>query len=145
MRYELFLRSERPLSEASLAAVARVAAEDGLAVEPYRDEVGVRGVDLGAEMHNALAARALPRRAVELAEAHHLTLFDPQLGRIITEADLPLVRERMTGTQAFVEAALVPDAVTPARGMGPAATLALAGAAVVVMVTLLGRLAGCLS
>ena len=102
MRYELFLRSAAPLTEAVVEQI-RTANED-LSVDPYQDEAGMlMGVDLGVELEDPAGPRLLLKAAFPLALDHGLRMFDPQLGRPITDADHEMVTEQMERTMAFMQ------------------------------------------
>lgn len=107
MRYELFLRSPAALDGAVMpAAAAAVAAKTFLELEPYADGELVLGLDLSADADDPRAAGALCEVAFGLAAAHELSVFDPQLGRVISAGDEPEVRRQVEQLSAFAGAAL---------------------------------------
>lgn len=112
MRYELFLRSSSPLSEETLAEVRRRAGEDDLSMDPYRnaDNGELLGVDLGTDPDAPRASR-LCALAFALAREHQLTVFDPQLGRSVTEGDGELIAQHLAQSAAFTLAVPVAPAV----------------------------------
>lgn len=61
------------------------------------------GVDLGGDLEDPAAPRLLLKAAFPLAEDHGLRMFDPQLGRPITDADREMVTEQMERTVAFMQ------------------------------------------
>lgn len=124
MRYELFLRSSAPLTEETLAEIRRRVTEAGrepLVLEVFRagqdraEQAGITGVDLGAQVADLPDPSLLWRTAFDLATAHGLTVFDPQLSRTVTAGDAELIAERVAQTIAYAQAAPV---TTPAPGVG---------------------------
>ncbi len=102
MRYELFLRSASPLSEQLLDEMRGVCQE--MTLEPFLQGEESVGVDLGVDVEDPAAARLLLKAAFSLAEQHGLSIFDPQLGRQVTEADRELITTQVGRTTAFMQA-----------------------------------------
>jgi hypothetical protein len=148
MRYELFLRRpSEPLGQKELDVVCAAAAqEDGeIHVDPYRDEEGaLLGVDLGIDLDQPGGAASLCRVAFDLAGAHRLSLYDPQLGRAVVEGDEDLVQQRFDQGAAFDVAAPITTASSPAGGgLSPSVKLWLAVIGMIVLVLVLGRWLSC--
>lgn len=141
MRYELFLRSRRPLQEQDLEQMAADLArqEQGLALEAYREDGAILGLDLGADPELPGAAASLCRAAFALERQHELSVFDPQLGRLVTEADEELIGRRVADLTAFGQGALSPTAPTGSSSL----KLWLVVAGAVVLMLLLGKVLRC--
>lgn len=139
MRYELFLRSRSPLQEEVLKQVAAELSQPGLVLEPYREEGALLGFDLGADPQQPGAAAALCGAAFALEQQHDLSVFDPQLGRPVTEADGELIARRLAELTAFDQGALT--AATPTGS--PTLRLWLVVAGALVLVLLLGKALRC--
>jgi hypothetical protein len=136
-RYELFLRASSPLSEETLHELEAAcrAASPPLALEPYRAEGELRGVDLGVDPTEPGSARRLCELAFELARTRALTVFDPQLGRVLSsESESAAVEEQAARGGAFEEGAALSTATSSAS-----TRLWLIVAAVLVGVILLMR------
>jgi hypothetical protein len=114
-RYELFLRSSAPLDEPALQAIAAAAAQSptSLVLERYVADGQTRGVDLGAPLDQPRAAEALCKIAFALAAAHQLAVFDPQLGRPVTDGDREQIAQHFERTSAFDGAALLSVGPSP--------------------------------
>jgi hypothetical protein len=141
MRYELFLRSRTPLQQEALEQVAAELEQQGpgLVLEPYREEETLLGFDVGADPQQPGAAAALCGAAFSLEQRHDLSVFDPQLGRPVTEADSDLIARQVAELTAFGQGALT--AAAPSGS--PALRLWLVVAGVLVLVLLLGRALRC--
>lgn len=144
MRYELFLRRdtelEQPEELLAEASAAELRAE--LYVHPHSGEA--RGLDLGVDLEAPAGTARLCKAAFELAAAHGLQVFDPQLGRTVCAADQPAIEERFEQSSAFAVAAPVtPGADSPGL-LSPSAKLWLLVIGVVVLLFLLLRGASCL-
>ena len=145
MRYELFLRRlSEALDQEELDAVCEAAAQEGgeVHVDPYRDEDGaLLGVDLGIDVDQPAGAAQLCRVAFEVAGAHRLSLFDPQLGRAVAEGDEELVQQRFDQGAAFEVAAPIATASSPSPGgLSPGVKLWLAVIGLIALALLVGRL-----
>jgi hypothetical protein len=138
-RYELFLRASAPLPEETLAELeaACQAASPPVALDPYRAEDGaLRGVDLRIDPTGPGAAKRLCALAFEVARDRALTVFDPQLARVVGESESAAIEEHAARGGAFAEGA----ALSPVAGSSSAnARLWLIVALVVVAVLLLMR------
>jgi len=137
-RYELFLRASAPLPEEILAELEPVcrAAEPPVALDPYRAEDGLRGIDLRVDPTEPGAAKGLCALAFEIARERTLTVFDPQLARVVGENESAAIEEHAARGGAFAEGA----ALSPVTGSSSANTrLWLIVALVVVAVLLLMR------
>jgi len=153
MRYEFFLRRPaEPLTDEELAAaVAALEGEEGgeLSLEPYRDEDGaLLGLDLGVGVEELAGAARLCRAAFALAAAHRLTVFDPQLGRSVTEGDEELIQHGFDRGAAFAMAAPISGATGGGGGAGggglsSSAKLWLAVIGVIALLLVVGRLLRC--
>ena len=139
-RYELFLRAGAALTEKTLHELDAEcrAASPPIALDPYRDEGGaLRGVDLGVDPAEPGAVKRLCELAFELAQSRTLTVFDPQLGRIVSSpSESAAIEEQAARGGAFAEGA----SLSGAAGGSPASTrLWLIVAAVLIGVILLMR------
>jgi hypothetical protein len=125
IRYELFLRSAAPLASEIVAAMAEaVARADGsLRLDPFVAQAGTLGVDIAAPLDSPQAARALCAVCFQLAATHALSLFDPQLSRVVTEGERDLILEQFERTSAFDSGALPSATATPARRLSSGARL----------------------
>jgi hypothetical protein len=108
-RYELFLRSTAPLDEPSLQAIAEAVAHapTPLVLERVVADGRTCGVDLGAALDQPRAGDALCKVAFALASEHRLSVFDPQLGRLVTDGDREQIAAHVERTSAFDSAALL--------------------------------------
>ncbi len=132
MRYELFLRSAAPVAD-EVEAQVRADCPD-LEVSSFEAEGQVMGVDLGADVEDPAAARLLVKAAFSSATRHGFQVYDPQLGRPVTEADRELITTQVERTAAFMQsmpvstAGMAPD---ESEGMSPTTRLwVIIGAAV---------------
>ncbi len=123
MRYELFLRASAPLSEAQLAELEAAcrAAEPPVALEPYRAEGGALvGADLGVEPSEPGAVKRLCELAFRFARERALTVFDPQLGRVVaSEGESAEIEAQAARGGAFAEGAALSSELA---GRAPAST-----------------------
>ena len=93
MRYELFLRRDAAtssLNDDDLVIIQAQISASGLSFESFVDETGAhRGVDLGVDLDEpTIQARKLGEIAFDVAQTLKLSVFDPQLGRILSPSDL---------------------------------------------------------
>ena len=148
MRYEIFLRAAAPLSEKLITEIQGDNMD--LGVDPYHDEAGMlMGVDLGADLEDPAAPRLLLKAAVALSEGHGLRMYDPQLGRPITEADREVITEQMERTVAFMQSMPVSTAGqsivgTEGQGLSPVTRLWVMIAALMGVALLLSRGLSCM-
>jgi hypothetical protein len=109
LRYELFLRGSASLSEEVLSSIGAGVEQLGsgtVILEPFRTEDGrLDGVDIGISPEEADSAQILCDVAFRLAAEHGFTVFDPQLGRTVTEGDDDLIRQGFAQSSAFAMAA----------------------------------------
>ncbi len=112
MRYELFLRSTEPLTEAQLDAVAKKleGTSGAVDVEAYTEGGQPLGVDLVVDVEDPRATTALCESAFSLAEELQLTVYDPQLSRPVTAGEEEEIRQQLEQVSTFSEAALVAPA-----------------------------------
>ena len=138
------MRSVSPLDDAALVAM-RGAITTGIALDPFRREQALVGVDLSIALDQPVGARALVENALQLASEHGLTLFDPQLGRSVGEGDLSEIEERFTQTATFNETGFLGTSNDPRyRATRQAnARMWLWVGGLIVVVLLLGRLLRC--
>ena len=120
MRYELFLRRPHALSDDELKqADAQVEARStDLACEPFVGDQSTQqwGIDIGVDAELPNAATLLFKAALELAASQSLSIYDPQLGRIISEADADEVAQKLSQFASFSEAALLEANAAPQLG-----------------------------
>jgi hypothetical protein len=102
-------------------AVAR--GSSSLRVEPYVADSGTMGIDVAAPLGAPPAARALCEVCFQLAAAHSLSVFDPQLARVVTEGERELILEHFERTSAFDGGALPPATSAPARRLSASGKL----------------------
>ena len=100
--------------------------------EPYAADGGTLGVDLGVDVDDPRGPTALCEVAFSLAEELRLSVFDPQLGRVVTAGEKAEIRRQLEQTSSFSQAALVTPSAAPTSAL-PATVwvwLVLIGAAV---------------
>jgi hypothetical protein len=139
MRYEVFLRADRPLDPTQQAKIVELHAEQGGGTDCalYREAQQVLGADLSVAVESAQAAERLCALAFTLTQRLGLAAFDPQLGRPIGEGERELVAARIEQMRAFAQA--VP--LSPPSAVGtPRARLWLALVFSIVALLLIGRL-----
>ena len=141
MRYELFLRREAGVDD-ELVAAARDKAGELVRVERFEGEAP-SGLDLGVEVDARGASEALCEAAFALAEAHGLTVFDPQLGRTVSRDDGEAIGEQIARTNAFAAAGLASLDASPRVGSRAAAKGWLILAATIVGLIVVVRLLRC--
>ena len=143
MRYELFLRREAGVDD-ELVAAARDKAGELVRVERFEGEgEAPSGLDLGVEVDARGASEALCEAAFALAEAHGLTVFDPQLGRTVSRDDGEAIGEQIARTNAFAAAGLASLDASPRVGSRAAAKGWLILAATIVGLIVVVRLLRC--
>lgn len=145
MRYELFLRrvsDADDLDDRVLVALAELAEEQQLTLEPYRDEAGrLRGVDLGVPLDAPTArCRALGELALEQAEQLELTVFDPQQAKTLGEANLDELEARFEASASVVRMGFSPQSAAPRSS---SSKLWLALGALVLFLLVAGRVLSC--
>jgi hypothetical protein len=146
--YELFLRSSKPLSadelQALLAAVDE--AEGSFSIDQYRPEGDpdrLLGIDLGVTHDAYQGAERLCDLAFQLAADHHLTVFDPQLGRVVTAADAPTITDRYAQGSAFLMAVPLSSTAEESSGLTASGKLWLAIAGLALGLLVLVRIVHC--
>ncbi len=144
-RYELFLRAPGALAAEALAAIEEEVARAGpaLSAEPYLEGGEARGVDLAAELEQPEAAAALCGAAFRLAAAHDLAVFDPQLGRAVSEGEVALIEAQAARTSAYAELAPLSPAAS-GRALSSSARLWVIVIGALVVLFALARALSCL-
>jgi len=123
-------------------AVAR--ASSSLRTEPYVADGGTMGIDVAAPLDTPQAARALCAVCFQLAAAHSLSVFDPQLARVVTEGERELILEHFERTSAFDGGALPPaTTTTPSRRLSASTRLWLVVGVGAVVIFVLMRALSC--
>jgi hypothetical protein len=144
--YELFVRAPAGATIAAAELAAALARHPGVGAEPFVAPGGDPAQPRGADLRlGAGGPAALADAAFALAARLGLTVYDPQLGAVVTEADRARLEDAAAGLLAFEVDTLgltpsgpLPAAPPPAR---PRLHLWLLVGAVVLAVLLLGR--GC--
>lgn len=99
MRYELFLRRDEGLTAEEAAEATELAQAAKLHAELYEREGGPFGLDLGMGLDDpAHPAEKLCSVAFELAASYGLSVFDPQLGRVVAASEQEAIRERFAAS-----------------------------------------------
>ena len=122
-------------------AVAR--ASSSLRTEPYVADGGTMGIDVAAPLDTPQAARALCAVCFHLAAAHSLSVFDPQLARVVTEGERELILEHFERTSAFDGGALPPATTTASRRLSASTRLWLVVGVGAVVIFVLMRALSC--
>jgi hypothetical protein len=103
--------------------MARVQTARELTLDIFAEAEQARGVDLGVEQDQVQGAQLLCTMAFELSAAFDLEVYDPQLGRLVSVGDTPLILSQFEQGQAFAQGALLSYAPLPAVRITPMARL----------------------
>jgi hypothetical protein len=147
IRYELFLRGDGPLPEGR-ANPLRVFEEDGeqegLLFEACRDAEGrLLGIDIAVAPDETAAAKRLCECAFELAEAHVLNVYDPQLGCLVERGDQALIEQRLLQTARYTKSLELGMTTAQLRSRRPNLLVWYVVAGLILLVVAIGRIFRC--
>jgi len=145
VRYELFLRRDdaSSLNDDDLVIIQAQISATVLSFEPFVDKAGARlGVDLGIDLDEpAIQARKPGAIAFHVAQAMKLSVFDPQLGRVLSPRDLEALEACFAASSTIGRVGLSHAIASPKR---PATTrLWLIAAGVLLLLLVASRLLSC--
>ncbi len=146
MRYELFLRrdaSASSLNDDDFVIIQARTSGTVLSFESFVDEAGARrGVDLGVDPDEpGSQGRKLGEVAFDVAQMLNLSVFDPQLGRVLSPRDLEALEACFAASSTIGRVGLSHAIASPKR---PTTTrLWLIAAGVLLLLLVASRLLSC--